>query len=542
MLYRTAKTASKAAIILTLSLILARTTAVADSSATADVNFRIVYQRLEGFGAAGVHYTNWLTAHPLKNEIYDVIFGKLGLDIFRIENVYDHNDAAAKISQWAEIIGAARDSLGHPVKIMITSGSPPAYLKSNGDTKGGTLARDANGAYRYSDFAKWWADSLASYSNNDINVEYLSIQNEPDYLNLNWDTCKFTPSQTSQWAGYNQAFEAVYKELHYRTVKTPKLLVPETIGFGGSPAYIDALTDPNHIYGYAHHLYGDGDYHYPDSFIAGMQSFASGYGSRPILQTEFTCGDPCDFNTAIRLAVFIHNSLVYEGVTSYCYWDLFWGDTGGLVTIQFPWRTGADFTINPAYYAFKQYTKFTDPGFSRVKASVDSNDLRISAFREPHTGNVAIVIINVSDANDVNLSILLNGLTPETSEIHRTSLTERFAFVGSFNQSTPLLLPRSSITTIHLTGIPDLADCNAVQSWGFGFLADINLDCYIDYEDLRILAEYWLRNDCNSGNNYCDKADIDNSVVVDFADFGLMGTLWMQCDDPCDFNCSPILF
>jgi glucuronoarabinoxylan endo-1,4-beta-xylanase len=532
----------KVSIILTLSLTLSGPAIGAATSATADVNFRTVYQRLDGFGAAGVHYTDWLTAHPRKNEIYNIIFGQLGLDIFRIENVYDQNGAAAKMSQWREIISAAQNSLGHPIKIMLTSGSPPAYLKNNGDTKGGTLAKDVNGLYRYGDFAKWWADSLASYSSNNINVEYVSVQNEPDYLNYTWNTCKFTASQTTQWAGYNQALEAVYQELNKRTAKIPKLLVPETIGFGGSPAYINALIDPNHIYGYAHHLYGDGDYHYPDSFIAGMQNFASGYGSRPILQTEFTCGDPCDFNTAIRLAVFIHNSLVYEGVTSYCYWDLFWGDTGGLVTIQFPWRTGAGFTINPAYYAFKQYTKFTEPGFSRVRASADSNDLRISAFREPHSGNIAIVIINVSGANDVNLTLSLNGFAPENSEIYRTSSTENFAYVGAFNESAPLLLPHNSISTIHLTGIPDLTDCDAVHSWGYGMSADINADCYVNYEDLRVLAERWLSSDCNAGNNYCDMADIDVSAKVDFTDFGIIGSFWMQCNNPQDANCTPIAF
>jgi glucuronoarabinoxylan endo-1,4-beta-xylanase len=502
----------------------------------------MVYQRLEGFGASGVHYTNWLVAHPLKNEIYDVIFGQLGLDIFRIENVYDHNGGPAKINEWKEIIAAADDSLGKPIKIAVTSGSPPARLKSEGDTKGGTLAKDANGNYRYAEFADWWADSLEAYSSNDINVDYVSVQNEPDYLNYNWNTCKFAPSQTSEWAGYNEAFEAVFQELRSRFTKIPKLLAPETIGFSGSGPYIDVLIDANHVYGYAHHLYGDGDYRCPDTFVGGMQSFAAQYGDKPVMQTEFACGEPNDFNTAMLVARHIHNTLVYENAGSYFYWDLFWGDSGGLVTIDFPWQPNPKYTINPAYYAFKQYTKFTGPGFTRVQASADSSDLRISAFKGCHTGEAAIVIVNVSDNNDVNLSISLYGLSTDSSGIYRTSSTENFAYVGDFNEASPLVLPRYSITTIHLSGTPELVDCAAVQSWGYGLSADLNFDCYADFEDLEVIVEKWLTNGCGWVNNNCDMADLDDSSEIDFLDLISFGMSWRQCNDPQDLNCPAIVF
>lgn len=532
--------------ILTISffcLVLSRAAAGATVEVSADVNCLTTFQRLEGFGAAGVHYTDWLVAHPLKSEIYDAIFGQLGLDIFRVENVYDQNDGAEKIDQWKEIIAAAEDSLGHPIKIMITSGSPPAYLKNNGDTKGGTLAKDVNGNYRYAEFADWWADSLDAYSSNDINVDYLSIQNEPDYLNPTWNTCKFTPDETSQWAGYDRALETVYQQLNDRMAKIPKLLASETIGFSGSGPYIDALIDPNHIYGYAHHLYGDGDYRYPDNFIVGMRNFAEQYGDKPTLQTEFTCGEPNDFNTAMLLARHIHNSLVYENAASYFYWDLFWGETGGLVTLDFPWQSGAGYTINPAYYAFEQFCKFTEPGCTRVQASTNNIDwLRIVAFKGKHTGDVTIILINIYDTVDVNMSLALSGLSPDSSEIYRTSSTENFAYIGTFNESVPLLLPGNSITTIHLSGSPEFTDCDAVHSWGYGFPADLNLDCYVDFEDLDILVERWLNTDCGWVNDDCDSADLNGSVAVDFADFSEISSSWQQCNNPQDANCPPITF
>ncbi|GAI93096.1 unnamed protein product, partial [marine sediment metagenome] len=238
--------------------------------AAGSVNMGTVYQELEGFGAAGAWYGGWLTAHPQKNEIYDVLFGQLGLDIYRLRNIYQiYDDWSSGLNTNSEIIQAAETSLGHPIKIMISSWSPPAYLKSNESTARGTLARHPGGGYKYSEFAKWWADSLTEYARHGIHADYVNIQNEPEFL-ADHDSCKFTPAETSEWAGYNLAFEAVYQELASRMTDMPKLLASDSFGCSASRAYIDELIDPSHVYGYAHHLYADGDFDNPDSFIPAM--------------------------------------------------------------------------------------------------------------------------------------------------------------------------------------------------------------------------------------------------------------------------------
>ena len=231
------------------------------------MNIGTVYQELEGFGASGPWHEGWLTGHPKKNELYNILFGQLGLDIYRLRNNYHiYDDWSSGINTNAEIIRAAEASLRHPIKIMISSWSPPGYLKSNGDVAGGTLARHSDGSYKYDEFAQWWADSLDAYERHGIDVDYVNIQNEPDWL-ADYDSCKFTPAETSEWAGYNQAFEAVYQELASRMTDMPKLLVSDSFGCSALRAFIDELIDPSHAYGYAHHLYSDGEYDDPDSFI-----------------------------------------------------------------------------------------------------------------------------------------------------------------------------------------------------------------------------------------------------------------------------------
>jgi len=419
------------------------------SDATGSVDLSTVYQELEGFGASGAWYEGWLTAHPKKNEIYDVLFRQLGLDIYRIRNTYDIS--SSNIIDSAEIIRAAEASLGYPIKIMISSWSPPAYLKSNSNTSRGTLKKDSSGNYMYDEFAQWWAESLVEYSGNGIIADYVNIQNEPDWL-ADWDTCKFMPTETEQWAGYNQAFEAVYQELNSRMPDMPKLLAAESFGCGSSHAFIDALIDPNHAYGYAHHHYADGDFDKPDSFIPAMENFAARYGDKPLFQTEYSCAsDAIFFSSALNLARHMHNGLVHEGVSTYCYWNLFWSDNAGLVTLDNPWQGNPGYTINPIYYAFKHYSAFTDPGWRRVEASADSTGLRISAFFSPDANELTIVIINVSQI-DIDLALSLGGFLPESSGVFRTSETKNAAYIGTFNQSQPLTLGAETITTVSLTG------------------------------------------------------------------------------------------
>ncbi len=500
-----------------------------DPLATGQVDVSTVFQELEGFGASGAWYENWLTAHKKKSELYDVLFDELGLDIYRIRNLYDISTSS--INRTQEIVAAAK-ARNPMLKIMISSWSPPAYLKSDANTIGGTLKKDPNGNYMYNEFAEWWAESLDEYSSRGINPDYMNMQNEPDFL-TDWDTCKFTPTESEDWAGYNLAFEAVYEELDSRMAEQPKLLAPEACGCGNSQAYIDALIDPNHVYGFAHHHYSDGGYDFPDSLVPAMENFAENYGYKPLFQTEYSRGTGEEsFSAALNLARHMHNSLVHEGTCAFLYWDLFWGESGGLVTI--PSYGSSSYTINHTYYAFKQYSAFTDPGWRRVDASTDSSGLRISAFTNPDVNELSIVIINISEV-DIALNLSMGDFSPDSSAVYRTSETENTKYLGTLSEW--VLLTRESVTTLSLTGSFSPENCSDVQTAGFGFTSDTNGDCYVNYSDFHIISQYWLNADC-SGPTNCEGADFEPDNDVDLFDLSTFALQWMQCNDPEDTNCT----
>ena len=121
------------------------------------------------------------------------------------------------------------------------------------------------------------------------------------------------------------------------------------------------------------------------------------------------------------------------------------------MTIDNPWQGNPGYTINHIYYAFKQYSAFTDPGWHRIKASTDSTGLRISAFKNQDDTKLSIVIINVSEV-DTDLTLSLGGFSTDSSGIYRTSETEHSKYSGTFDESRPLSIRPKTITTISLTG------------------------------------------------------------------------------------------
>jgi glucuronoarabinoxylan endo-1,4-beta-xylanase len=447
---------------LSVSLFIAVTLLSAISyGATGQINVNTRFQTIEGFGAAGAWYEGWLTAHPQRETLYNLLFDQLGLDIYRVRNTYDYDSDYMARTQTIVTEALQRNP---NLKILISSWSPPTYLKSTGKLDEGTLIGGL-GNYNYTGFADWWSESLTNTSSGwphyGVYADYISIQNEPDWDGN--DRCLFDPTENSSHAGYNQAFNAVWVKLNAEMSSSmPKMIGPETISFTGAGAYINAMINQSHAYGYAHHLYGPSNADNPDGYISGMTSFAASYGYKPLFQTEFSkLEEPgaIYFSDAMNLAMLMHNALTVEGVVSYFYWDLYWGDSGGLLTIEFPWDPDPGYIINPVYYAFKHYAKFTDPGWQRVYATETSTDLRMSAYISPSNQQVAVVIINTGGGS-VSLDLSFNGFSITTGAVYRSTSSQNCANVGSYTGGS-LSIPAQSITTLSLTGTGDVTPPSA---------------------------------------------------------------------------------
>ncbi|MDD5063980.1 MAG: hypothetical protein PHQ35_04365 [Phycisphaerae bacterium] len=503
-----------------------------------EANVNIVYQQLEGFGGSACYESGTLANYSSREAVYDLLFRDLGLDVLRIKNTYEIN--YYEINATGQIVAAARQATRNPnLKLLLVPWSPAAYLKSSGDlgTLNSTLAGGPSN-YVYADYATWWLNSLTGlYGWNSVGIypDYISIQNEPDWGQQD-QVCRFNPVEDANYAGYDQAFEAVYNRLNGSVSPMPKMLAPEAMGFGSSRAYINALVNRgqiDHVYGFSHHLYSDGSYYSPDGMIQGMLNYNALYGYKPLFQTEYSADAVPSFGDAVLLAQHIYNCLVYEGVTSYYHWSLFrgWGE-GGMINITNP----STYIVRDLYWFFKHYAYFTDPGWYMVDVFLEgtgSDDLRITAFKSPENDQLTIVMLNTSAAG-ADLMFTLKGFIPSSSEIYRSSETEHWLYLGPY--SPGLTLPAYSITTIHLTGTTS-PDCDAILDAGYGLTSDISGDCYVNYEDLKIIADNWLHTDCAEEEN-CEGADFTpTDGNVDLFDFARFAEQWLLCNDPEDTGC-----
>jgi glucuronoarabinoxylan endo-1,4-beta-xylanase len=423
------------------------TKTIAKPTATGEIDVNKRYQKIEGLGASGAFRTIEFAQHKQKEQLYNLLFKELGLDIFRIRNTYDVNQADFDSS--IEITKGGQAALSGNLKIMISSWTPPARLKSNDNLVGGTLAKE-DGEFVYDEFAQWWADSLAAYSKAGVKADYITMQNEPDW-EAPYDSCVFGPTEDANRAGYDLALEAVWQKLNAKMgPNMPKMLDPETMGFSHVESYISKLNN-SLVYGYVHHLYDcSGCAENPDRYIPKMVRFTrfnSQYGNKPLFQTEFE-DEPNTWTGAMNTAILMHNSLTVENVVSYLYWDLFWGPGSGLVSVDDP----NTYTIKPVYYAFKQYSAFTDSDWQRVEAATDNPGLRISAYISPDNQKLTAVIINTAPSTDITFNFSLKGLSPSEGEFYRSSESEKCVRIGSYKKSEPLKLPANSITTLALSG------------------------------------------------------------------------------------------
>ncbi len=363
-----------------------------DVTVTADTS--VTYQRFEGMGAALAFYQNWVTAHPNKEGMYDLVFTDLGLDILRIRNIYGYDDTFEPYSE--EFVSEAKER-DPDIRILMCSWSPPAELKDDGTTSNGTLKKEG-GEFVYDSYADYWYNSLVAYREIGIDPDYISIQNEPDYLTDDWETCKFEPEETSDHPGYKTAFDKVYTKLSSDLSDPPMMIGAEPLGIGYNnfSNYTDPIKSHEGLYGYAYHLYHGGDEDDPETFVENFNHIRDNYSDRPNFMTEYSRGGW--FETAM---IAFYN-LKEANSSGYYYWDLIW-DGGGLVSMDNPWDSSewsndSGYTITPDYYAVKHFSKHLGYGYRRIETSGSDQDVLNLAFLSSDSSSITFVVVNTGDS------------------------------------------------------------------------------------------------------------------------------------------------
>jgi glucuronoarabinoxylan endo-1,4-beta-xylanase len=300
-----------------------------------------------------------------------------------------------------------------------TPWSPPGEYKTNGSAQGGNADNQGNqkGKLRedcYDKFFPWLNTFLAYMKDNGVDVDAVSIQNEPDWW-VSYSGCLYDPQDLVKLVK-NHAYQ-----LDRETYNGVKLISGESLGF--TQNYTDPLmndaTCREQIDIVAGHLYG----HAPLEYMKKSAVLAEKYG-KEVWMTEHSSTD----NIGNRLPNW-HEQLIFAeelnecmlaGCTGYIYWYMraHWSFVGTGES-----QYGTDNKKNqllPRAYVMSHFSKHltgsTRLTTSRDKSSGEGASLEYSAYIK---GDSLIVMAIDTAKTAYDLKLLLPY--PVKSGIHQLS-------------------------------------------------------------------------------------------------------------------------
>lgn len=432
-------------------------------SVSVDVDMARRFQTLEGFGAAVAWHQGRLVGN-VSDAVYTLLFPELGLDILRFRNRFERSDRTdGNLQEEVTIFERATRALGHAPRLLISSWSPPAALKANGKER---CANNANctlakrdGKFVYDEFADWWARSLDYYASLGLKPDFISLQNEPDFIPGNWEGCKFTPEE-GDYPAYGKALAAVHARISKRNPR-PQLLGPEVLGihYHRVPNYL-AQLDQRLLDGVAHHIYERGNDNMwdwrspgPDSFLEEMEEVRNAT-SLPTFQTEFNTDEDHGVDGGFETAWLIHHTLVTQSAVAFLYWDLIWSGNKGLVSL-----VGLKAKPRDHYFAVRHFARFTDPGFTRVAVTSNDASLLGSAYVSPELTQLTLVLLNTSDGV-ANVSLRLPEREANAVEAYLTTFRpghsarwQPLTLASGQESGAIARLPARSVATLVYSGL-----------------------------------------------------------------------------------------
>ncbi|HEX9511612.1 MAG TPA: glycoside hydrolase family 30 beta sandwich domain-containing protein [Puia sp.] len=269
------------------------------------------------------------------------------------------------------------------IKILGSPWSPPVWMKTNQDSRGGSLLPEYYGVY-----ARYFVRYIREMQKAGIRISAITIQNEP--LHPGNEPSMLMPA-TEQAAFIKSALGPAFRKAGLKT----KIIIYDHNA--DKPEYpISILNDADarqYVDGSAFHLYG--------GKIEALSQVHEAYPDKNLYFTEQWVGAPGDFSKDIPEHV---RNLIVGASRNWSKTVIEWNlasdpfykphtDRGGCdrclgaITID-----GDKVTRNPAYYIIAHAAKFVRPGSVRIASNSDDS-LPNVAFRTPE-GKIVVIVLN----------------------------------------------------------------------------------------------------------------------------------------------------
>lgn len=404
-------------------------TAAKPAGIVIDVDPRVRYQEMVGFGAAITDASAWLIQTRMNPQqraaLMQDLFGRapgIGLSFTRLtigasdfsRTHYSFDDmpagqtdpALAHFSidpNRADVLPVVKDALAiNPkLRVMASPWSAPGWMKSSDSLIQGTLKPEA-----YAPFAEYLLRYVQAYEAEGVPIFALTLQNEPHFEPKDYPGMRVDPAQRAAFIGAHLGPLLASKKPATRILEWD-----HNWDEPGAPAAV--LADPiaaEHVDGVAWHCYG-GD-------VRVQAALHDAHPGKDTYMTECSGGEWAPV-WADNLQYLVRTMLI--GTTrGWARGVLLWNlaldenhgphlggcrDCRGVVTINSV--TGA-VTRNVEYYALAHASRFVRQGARRVASSSGHDGLDTVAFRNADDGSVALLVANAA-TQARTLSVRANG-------------------------------------------------------------------------------------------------------------------------------------
>jgi glucosylceramidase len=392
------------------------------SNFTINVNDKQTYQPIDGFGFAltGGSAMHIIRMSPnsraaLLKELFATSDNNIGVSYIRLsigasdlnEKVFSYDDMPAGQTDPTlkhfdlgpdkqDVIPVMKQilAINPAIKILGSPWSPPAWMKTNNDTRGGRLKPEY-----YSVYAKYLVKYIQGMKAQGIPIDAITIQNEPLHPGNNPSLLLVAPDEG---AFIKNNLGPAFKAAGIRT----KIIIYDHNA--DRPDYpISILNDPaarKYIDGSGFHLYG-GD----------IEALTDVHNAHPDKNLYFTEQMVVERENSATINIVSPVKRLIIGATrnwsrNVLEWNLAadpdykpYTDRGGCPSCQGAVTIDKDAVKrNIAYYSIAHASKFVRPGSIRI-ASNNSDNLPNVAFKTPD-GKKVLIVANTSDASqDFNI-------------------------------------------------------------------------------------------------------------------------------------------
>ena len=389
-----------------------------------NVHPSVRYQALKGFGgtfteAAG--YCLEQAGDALADEILNAYFGPEGLRYTQGRVHLDSCDAS--LSNYAAMespedeqlesfsimrderylipwILKAQQAAGRPLALMVSPWSPPAFMKTNGEKNhGGKLKPEYYGLW-----ARYICRFIHVYRARGISFSMLSLQNEPKAVQI-WDSCIWEAQEERDYLR-----DYLVPELRRQGLGSLDLLVWDHNKERALERTQLILSDAKMYEA----VDGTAVHWYSGTHFEQLQMLRQLYPDKRIVFTEgcveYRVFDKGNYLRSARMYAREIIGNLNAGADAFIHWSLLFSPEGGPNHVNnlcegvvfCDWENQRAVYTLPYYY-IGHFSRYIDPGAVRIGFSRFTEDVDVTAFQNPDTRRVVVMLNKTSEAISVVL-------------------------------------------------------------------------------------------------------------------------------------------